>query len=240
MDIDSKCVGSDCRRAAQYLVAIFAVLLVGQLIAMLPIMAELKFARTLSLQDLVLFCTKLSALILFFLFIQFSIAAIPERNRALMFIRAVLKPAAVLVIVIVGQSMLWQLIDPFVGGSGKTIYYSVTVGIILIVGIWLIYTAYREAPGLIDAMARLPSLIKRVVPDRFTVCSQCDHKVSRLASFCSFCGHKMVEKLKCARCGKNVESGQHYCQHCGQSVLQKNVSNDVDTEDVPDMDFDGQ
>ena len=210
---------TDCRRAAQYLVTIVAVLLVGYLLSILPVMIRLEFAGGLLAADLILFVSRLTALGLFFLFARHAMAAIRDEGGTLSFIRGIVEPTAVLVIVVIGQGLLWQVIDPFVGVNGKTVYFGVVITLIVMAGIWLVFRAYQQAPELVDAAQYLTAHFPKLMPEQRNRCSACGEKLSLGAKFCSHCGHKIEEALKCLNCGEKLVPGQKYCQHCGKAVV---------------------
>lgn len=210
--------GIDCRRAAQYLVTIVAVLLVGYLLSILPVMSRLEFVGGLQAADLVLFVARLAALVFFFLFARHAMAAIPDEGGTLSFIRGIIEPTAVLAIVVIGQGLLWQVIDPFAGINGKTVYFGMAIALIVMVGIWLVLRAYRQAPDLVDAIQYLTTHFPRLAPELRNRCSACGGKIAKDAKFCSHCGQRIEEAIKCVNCGETLAQGQKYCQYCGKAV----------------------
>ncbi|MGR9053781.1 MAG: zinc ribbon domain-containing protein [Gammaproteobacteria bacterium] len=210
--------GSDCRRAAQYLITIVAVLVVGYLLSILPVMARLRFAGGLMADDLILFVARSAALVFFYLFARHAMAAIPDRGGALSFIRGIIEPLTILVIIVVGQGLVWKVIDPFVFKTGTTVYFSVAIALIIGAGVWLIYSAYLQAPYLVDAIQNLCTQFPKLTLGRSKLCPLCNQRQPENAQFCSQCGHEFSGPVKCGHCGEKLVPGQKYCQHCGSSV----------------------
>lgn len=209
----------DCRRALQYLVTMIVVLLVGYLLSILPVMTRLEIADVFLAADIVLFISRLAALILFYLFARHAAAAIPDHGGTLSFIRSIVEPATILFIVVLCQGLFWQVIEPFVGGIGRTVYFGIVISLIVAVGIWLILCAYHQAPNLVDAVQYLSVRFSKLIPARFKHCNTCGGKLPPHAKFCSHCGHKQEEVLQCHSCGQTLKPGQKYCQHCGKAVV---------------------
>lgn len=211
--------GTDFRRAAQYLVTIMAVLLIGYLLSVLPVMTRLQFGGVLLASELILFTAHVAALALFFLFARHVVAAIPDRGGTLSFIRGIVEPVAVLMILVIAQGLLWQVIDPFVGRGGKTVYFGVAITLIVMVGAWLIVSAYQQAFNLVDAAEYLIARFPQFVPRQRYSCSACGEKVSKDAKFCSQCGHKIEEAVNCQFCGQTLKPDQKFCQNCGKPLV---------------------
>ncbi|MGR9114272.1 MAG: zinc ribbon domain-containing protein [Gammaproteobacteria bacterium] len=209
----------DFRRAAQYLVTVVAVLLIGYVLSILPVMTRLEFVGVLLAADLILFVSRAAALVFFFLFARHALAAIPEHSGILSFFKGIAEPAAVLIIVIIGQDLLWQVIEPFVGGSGKTVYFGGVIALIVSVGVWLVFCAYRQAAELLDSVQYVTEQFLKLMSAQKNLCSSCGGKLTKDAKFCSHCGHKVEATTACLNCGQSLEEGQKYCQNCGKAVV---------------------
>lgn len=217
---DVSCLSSaDCRRAAQYLLTMLAVLLVGFLLSLLPVMARLEFAGAIPAAEIVVFTARLAALSLFFLCARHIKAAMPERGGAWTFVRGIVEPVTVLVIVIIGQGLLWQMLEYFVRGTGRTVYFVTVITLIFAAGIWLVFRAYQQAPYLVEAIQAWIVFFSRSRPERGQLCLACGEKLPKEAKFCSHCGYELDSTVKCRGCGDLLLPGQKYCQHCGMAVV---------------------
>lgn len=232
MKTASNMAKSDCRRAAQYLITILVVLPVGLLISLLPVMTEIKLAHKLMMADLVVVATKITALILFFRLAEHALAAIAEDGKVGSFVRGIGKPLTILLIVIIGQGLLWQVIDPFVEATGKKIYFVSVILLILAASAWLIFKAYQYAPYLLETAQYIRNPFAKVMAEKADPCPSCGYPVPKSVKFCSQCGEKMAEPLTCSQCNALLNPGQKFCWQCGSAVNGDNK----DSEDF----FDGQ
>lgn len=205
-------------RAAQYLITILIVLLVGYLISLLPIMSGLVIADRLAATDLVIFVTQMTALALFYLFAVNAITAFPKTGGALFFAKAITTPSALLIIVIIGQGVLWQVLGPFVGSAGKTAYYSIAILLIVLIGIWLVWVAFQNAPYLIDSVQEIKETLPALPSLRTSTCPECGQLSARSAKFCCHCGHLKHKEFKCSDCGETLQPEQKFCHNCGLHI----------------------
>jgi len=180
-----------CRRAAQLFITIVIILMVGKLITLVPVMYQLQLADTFNAAEVIWFLAKLAALIMFFLFARYLIDAIPNNGGTLSFVKGVAEPLTVLLIVIMGQALLWQLLVPFVDGVGRTVYYSTAIILIVCVSVWFVLSAYRNALYIVDAVKKIGETLSRFIPQQKTVCDQCHAEISTNANYCNQCGHKI-------------------------------------------------
>ena len=88
------------RRAAQFLVTIVLILLVGKFISWIPVMTRVALFDSITLAEIIWFVTKLTALVFFFIFARYLAYAIPNKGGVLLFLRGVAEPLTVLIIVI--------------------------------------------------------------------------------------------------------------------------------------------
>lgn len=180
-----------CRRAAQLFITIVIILVVGKLITLVPVMHQLQLADTFNAAEVIWFLAKLAALIMFFLFARYLIEAIPNNGGTLSFVKGIAEPLTVLLIVIMGQALLWQLLVPFVDGVGRTVYYSAAIILIVCVSVWFVLSAYRNALYIVDAVKKIGETLSRFIPQQKTVCDQCHAEISTNANYCNQCGHKI-------------------------------------------------
>lgn len=180
-----------CRRAAQLFITIVIILVVGKLITLVPVMHQLQLADTFKAAEVIWFLAKLAALIMFFLFARYLIEAIPNNGGTLSFVKGIAEPLTVLLIVIMGQALLWQLLVPFVDGVGRTVYYSAAIILIVSVSVWFVLSAYRNALYIVDAVKKIGETLSRFIPQQKIVCAQCHAEISTNANYCNQCGHKI-------------------------------------------------
>lgn len=180
-----------CRRAAQLFITIVIILVVGKLITLVPVMHQLQLADTFKAAEVIWFLAKLAALIMFFLFARYLIEAIPNNGGTLSFVKGIAEPLTVLLIVIMGQALLWQLLVPFVDGVGRTVYYSAAIILIVCVSVWFVLSAYRNALYIVDAVKKIGETLSRFIPQQKIVCAQCHAEISTNANYCNQCGHKI-------------------------------------------------
>ncbi len=213
-----------CHKAIQFLLAAIMLLVIGKLITLIPVMSRLQVADTFNASEIVWFGAQLSALVMFFYFARSAIVAIPNRGGILSFIRHIAEPLTVLVIVIVGQELLWQGLEPFIQQTGKTIYFTVAVILIVAVSIWLVLNAYQSALYLFDASRGITKYLSRFVHESSRICVACGKKVTGNARFCHHCGHAMVEQSHCSECGEVLFADEKFCRYCGTEVKEKSGS----------------
>lgn len=207
-----------CQRAAQLLVAMLAILLIGKLISLVPVMDQLLLAQKFKAGEIIWFLAKLAALCVFYFFASHSIEAIPNKRGAASFLRGIAEPLTALLLVILAQELFWQVLAPFVNGLGKSIYHGSAILLIVGVSVWLVLRAYRHADQLIGAIGKAGNALSRLIPQHNAVCGQCQAEISSKAHFCAGCGHKVQETRSCAACGAAAAEGQNYCQNCGASL----------------------
>lgn len=213
-----------CQKAIQYFLAIIIILITGKLISLIPVMDRLRLADVYKAAEIVWFSTKLSALILFYFFSRSAIAATPNSGGFLSFVRNVAKPLTILLIVIVGQELFWQLLEPFVQSTGKKIYFSLAIILIIAISIWLVFRAYQSALYLFEAGQKIAKYCSRLIPNLNKSCAACGTKIRNNAMFCSNCGLKMAEQTSCLECGEVLLSNEKFCRHCGAEVKEKSES----------------
>ena len=207
-----------CQRALQLFMTLLAILLVGKLVTLVPVMHKLDVFTTFKAAELVWFGAKLSALCVFYFSARFAIEAIPNRGGAMAFLRGVAEPATALLLAILAQDLFWHVLSPFVQETGRSIYFGCAILLIVAISIWLVLQAYRYSNYLIDFFNSSFSVLARFVPATTVQCGMCSGDVSSKARFCNHCGHKMQKSLSCRGCGATIEEGQKFCQNCGAAV----------------------
>ena len=206
------------RQAAQLFITIVIILLLGKLITLVPVMQELQIAHTFNAGEVIWFLAKLTSLVVFIFFAHFLIEAIPNNGGTLSFVKGIAEPFTVLLIVIMGQALLWQMLSPFVDAAGRTVYNSAAIILIVCVSIWFVLRAYRHSLYIVNALREVSGILSRFIPKQQIMCDQCHAKISTNATFCSQCGHKMQKPLCCPECGKRISDDQNNCQNCGSRL----------------------
>lgn len=195
---DKECCTSkgNARKAAQYLITIICVLIVGAIISSLPVMQEISFDSGLFAADFSAFAAKLAALVLFYLFSRHSIAALPDNGGTISFIRGIAVPTAALVIIVLGQRLVWQILEPFISPSGETVFFIVALLAILTATVWLMFCAYRDSLYLIDTLQHYVVHFPRIKTDHKTrSCNACGKTTPGDAEFCPYCGEHMEKPM---------------------------------------------
>jgi ribosomal protein L40E len=203
------------RRAAQLFITIVIILLLGKLITLVPVMQRVLIADTYTAADIIWFFAKVISLVVFFIFARYLIESIPNNGGALSFIRGVAEPLTMLLIVIMGQALLWQMLAPFVDDVGRIIYNSAAIILIVCVSIWFVLSAYRHSLYIVDAIRGVSDILSRYIPQQQIICEQCHAEISKNATFCSQCGNETQKTLCCSECGEEILGEQSYCQNCG-------------------------
>lgn len=188
-------------------------------------MQELELAHTFNAGEVIWFFAKLSSLVVFIFFALFFIEAIPNNGGILSFIRGVAAPLNVLLIVIMGQALLWQMLLPFVDEVGRTIYNSAAIILIVCVSIWFVLRAYRYSLYIINALREVCCILSRFIPQQQVICDQCNAEIPTNSTFCSQCGYRMQKSLCCPECGDKVLDDQNNCQNCGSKLNKVTAQN---------------
>lgn len=202
-------------RAAQLFIAIVSLLILGKLITWVPVMKQLQLFDVFQAAEIVWLLSEAIALFLFFFFVRYAARALPDNGRWLAFLKAIAESLAVLIIVVFAQALLWQLLSPFAGATGRTVYYGVAVFLIVAASTWLVMKAYQNAIYVVDAIKKTADVAQRSFSGRGVVCDRCQAELASDARFCSQCGHQLAEPLHCRECGRKISQGQKFCQYCG-------------------------
>lgn len=203
------------QKAIKIFLAIITLLVFGKLISLIPVMDRLQVAGTYKAAEIVWFGSKLSALVMFFFFTRAMIAAIPNNGSSFSFFRDLAEPLSILLIVIIGQELLWQLLEPFVQSSGKKIYFSLAIILIVSLSAWLVFRAYRSALYLLDTKQKIINFFSHLKHFQYKKCIACGSQVTDNAVFCSHCGIKIDQQPHCTQCDQVLLSGEKFCQYCG-------------------------
>jgi len=134
-------------------------------------------------------------------------------------LKGILIPLITLIIIIIGQSLFWQLIDPFVGKLEQNIYFSIAIVAILVITIWLIFSIYKNSFVIVNLMGECMTFFCRFIPSKVITCPSCNAIIDTDASFCNQCGNKIKRSLNCKECGAKVSKNQKFCQDCGAESL---------------------
>jgi len=205
-------------RAAQFFITILIILLLGKLITLVPVMQQLQLADTFNAAEIIWFVAKLASLAIFFLFARYSIAAIPNNGGILSFLKGIADPLTALLIVIMGQALLWQMLSPFVNPMAKNIYYSLAIILIVCTSIWLVLRTYHYTHHIIDIFRNFSTNLSHFLPQQAISCNQCHTSNPENFNFCGQCGNKLHQFIQCIECGEKISDKQNNCQNCGAEL----------------------
>jgi len=206
-------------KAVQLLVTLLIVLFLGKVISLLPVMQKLVMFHTIKASNAVWFLAEISALCLFYFFARYTVESIPNKGGVLHFLRGIANPFTILIMVILTQDLVWQVLAPFVRHSGKTIYFSIAISIIVGVSVWLAFTVYKCANTVAASLGQLRYAVSKLIQPSKSICDHCKAELSSKAHFCDQCGHKMPESRLCPECGVNVSKDQKFCRECGADLV---------------------
>lgn len=209
-------------QAVKLFITILIILLLGKLITLIPVMQQLQLADTFNAGEVIWFLARLTSLFVFILFAHFFIAAIPNNGGILSFVKGTAEPFTLLLIVIVGHALFWQMLEPFVDELGRTVYNSVAIILIVSASVWFILRAYRDSLYILNALRKVSSSLSLFAPQQRVNCDQCHAEISTNTAFCSQCGHRMKKPLCCPQCSEPISDDQLYCQSCGVCLNEEN------------------
>ncbi|MCQ8181779.1 zinc ribbon domain-containing protein [Methylomonas sp. SURF-1] len=205
-------------RAAQLLVTLLTILAIGKAVSLVPMMDQLELFWHFKAGQIVWFAAKLAALVLFYFCASLALQTVPDRGGVLAFAMSVAEPLCALAILAMAQSLFWEILEPFVNATGKTIYYGSVLALIVGVSVWLVLRAYRQADQLVLALSDLARLRPWLAGADKRRCRQCRSAVSATARFCAHCGGQLQPAAQCHACGSPLGAEQRYCPDCGADV----------------------
>jgi len=207
-----------CRKAVQYLVAIIVTLIIGKLVADIPLFANTVLFHSLTSGELVSFVTKMAVLVLIFVFTRSVINAMDGNGSGVSFLRGIAVPLASLLIVVIAQQSIRDLLSPFLETPGNSILTMFSSAAVFATAFWLIYAFYRYSPLLFDYVMFLGKELRSQVtgtPSTRT-CLNCGCPLADHAKYCPSCGTEFSE-MRCRHCHAMMFLPAKYCSQCGSS-----------------------
>ena len=178
----------------QYAIAIVLSLLLGALLASLPLFQESAIADThVRASHVVQFMGYGGALLLFWLGgrrATHQLQAKVERSAALSYI---ITPLITLIVLSAGYEVLLQPIGPFLGKTERNIYnWAFVVGTVS-TALWLTLAWLRHSEPLLESLRALGQIGHRVSPQHLVACPQCNKSWTVEAIFCARCGARLAK-----------------------------------------------
>ncbi len=203
------------KKAAQLFITMIVVLILGKLITYVPVMNQLKLVDKFRAADITWFIAQFGALTVFYYCAKSFKEALPNNAEGHAFLKGIILPVAILIILIIGQALFWQLLEPFVSKLEKNIYFSLAILAMLAITVWLIFSIYRNSVVIVNLACRGMAFFSRFIPSKVITCQSCNAIIDADVSFCNQCGNKVKEILSCKECGAKLSKNQKFCQDCG-------------------------
>jgi len=176
----------------QYGSGIVLALLLGAIMGSIPLFKETSLGDTkLTASRIVQFMGYGSALLLLWLLGQRVALELREEGNGLSFLRQVIVPLATVVVVSAGYSVVWLLVGPFLGPTGKTIYNWMFVVGIMGSALWLAVVWFRHSPLLFEFLQELGEVGKRGMRRHGLTCPECGVPVAAGMEYCGKCGKRI-------------------------------------------------
>ncbi|MGZ8238065.1 MAG: zinc ribbon domain-containing protein [Methylobacter sp.] len=203
-------------KPVQYLIAIIITLMIGEIVETIPLFSTTEVFRGLTSSELVSFSTNIAVLVLFFLFTKHAINALVGSGDAVIFLRRLAIPVAVLIIVCIAQQSIGAIITPYLGSTGKTVLILISSLAVLSAALWVIIAGYRYSPMLFDFFAALVEKIRSLIPGNAVErkCPACAVPVKGAEKYCLACGNDL-ELKRCKNCDAEMAESAKYCGQCG-------------------------
>lgn len=176
----------------QYGSGIFLALLLGAILGSIPLFKETSLGDTkLTASRIVQFMGYGSALLLLWLLGQRVARELSEDGKGASFLRQVIVPLVTLAVVSAGYKVLWLLVGPFLGQTGKTIYnWTFVVGIVG-AALWLAVAWFRHSPLLLESLQELERAEKSSARQQSLDCPECGAPVRAGVEYCGKCGKRI-------------------------------------------------
>ena len=176
----------------QYGSGIIFALLLGTILGSISLFQETSLGDTkLTASRIVQFMGYGSALLLLWLLGQRVAMELPDEGKGSSFLRQVIIPLITLVVVSSGYKVLWLLVGPFLGSTGKTIYnWAFVVGIVG-AALWLAVAWFRHSPLLFESLQELEQMGKRSARQPSLACPECGVPVAAGVEYCGKCGKRI-------------------------------------------------
>ncbi|XSG83742.1 MAG: zinc ribbon domain-containing protein [Methylohalobius sp. ZOD2] len=179
-------MSSQWQKPLQSLVAMIATWILGMLVAQIPVFAH-PLVANLSLAEAVLYLTQFALLILFFILGRQIGAALPENGKTCSFLRAILTPLVVLIILGLGQETLLNLTSPYLSVTGERLLIVAFWLAILVSAGWLIWLCYTHASKLVAGIIALVDKLRHW-RRQIRTCPACGAHLKEDFPYCPYCG----------------------------------------------------
>jgi hypothetical protein len=204
------------RRAVQFLIAIIITLIMGKVVASLPLFSATQIAGTLTSAELIGFVTKMAVLVFVFIFTKHAINALDGTGNGVSFLRGIAMPAASLIIVAIAQESVREILDPFLDSSWNGLLTLLSSLIVFATALWVIFVGYRLSPLLFDFFISMGRAISSRIASNSSgkTCYNCANRIDDRAKYCPACGIGLEIRL-CKNCNSELNSPGKYCSQCG-------------------------
>lgn len=205
-----------CRKAAQFFSAIIITLIIGNVVATIPLFSNTEIFRTLTSAELVSFMTKMAVLVFVFIFTKHAINALDGTGNGVSFLRGIAVPTASLIIVAVAQESIREILNPFLGATGNALLTFLSSLIVFVAAWWVIYAGYQHSPLLFDFFVSTGRKFRsRVIGNSIgKTCFNCGNVIDGLVKYCPACGVGL-ETRRCKNCDSELNPSGKYCGQCG-------------------------
>ena len=176
----------------QYGSGIIFALLLGVILGSIPLFKETSLGNTkLTASGIVQFMGYGSALLLLWLLGQRVAMELREEGKGLSFLRQVITPLVTVIVVSAGYNVVWLLVGPFLGPTGKTIYNWLFVVGIIGSASWLAVVWFHHSPLLFEYLQELEQAGKRGTRRHGLTCPECGVPVAAGMEYCGKCGKRI-------------------------------------------------
>jgi hypothetical protein len=205
-----------CRKAAQFLIAIIFTLIIGKVLAKIPLFSSTEIVSSMTSADLVGFIATMAVLVFVFMFTRHAINALEGTGNGVSFLRGIAIPVASLVIVAVAQASIRGLLNPFVGATGNSLLTLLSSLTVFLAALWVVAAIFQHSLLLYDFIVSGLNLIRSraLSYPAGRVCSHCARPLDSLVKYCPACGTG-VEMRQCKNCNAELNASAKFCGQCG-------------------------
>ncbi len=183
------------QRPFQSIVAILITWVFGHLLARSGTFASTPLVDSLSLADLALLLSRCAILVLLLVLARQLQTVLPENGKGSSFLRAVLTPLAALIILLLGQNLLLEMVDPFLSRNGEQLLILVFWLAAVAATGWLIWRSYLHGPQLVAGLIALGHRFNQSREESRT-CPHCGAHLKEAANYCAYCGAALTPRLE--------------------------------------------
>ena len=206
-----------CRKAAQFFIAIIFTLIIGKVLAKIPLFSNTEIVSSMKSADLVGFVATMAVLVFVFMFTKHAINALEGTGNGVSFLRGITIPLASLVIVAVAQDSVRDLLNPFLGATGNSLLTLLSSLAVFLAALWVVFAGFQYSLLLYDFIVSAVKLIRSraVSYPAGKVCSNCARPLDGQVNYCPSCGTG-VETRHCKNCNAELSASAKFCGQCGQ------------------------